>query len=254
MSTTNTEYHLEGLKYYINFICGKRYTELCRHYHIGITQQILGIMEDISSIHHTLTAVLNYTYISGYSYKTTNVMFIEDDCKDIVNVLKTEYRDELPNFEFIRAEKGIISKLNKLCQVEDEQPQTSYLYMVYDSQVINAVQLTTELETLEQREQSREILIKKSEKRHFVIMLSEPFLLCNSVRNMDEIAAVVTHQIMLYDYNKKEELQRQEEMKPKHNMTLVNNKKKAVIIFLNRIPSEILEICKKKGYVMIDYE
>ena len=126
--------------------------------------------------------------------------------------------------------------------------------MVYDSQVINAVQLTTELDTIEQREHSRDILIKKSEKHHFVIMLSEPFLLSNSVRNMDEIAAVVTHQIMLYDYNKKEELQRQEEMKPKHNMTLVNDKKKAVIIFLNRIPSEILEICRKKGYVTIDYE
>ena len=85
-------------------------------------------------------------------------------------------------------------------------------------------------------------------------MLSEPFRLYNSVRNMDEIAAVVTHQIMLYDYNKKEDLKHQEESKPKHNMTLVNNKKKAVIIFLNQIPSEILEICKKGGYEIIDYE
>lgn len=254
MSATNPEYYLEGLKYYINFICGKRYAELCRHYHIGVTQQILTIMEEISSIHHTLTAVLNYTYLFGYTYKTINVMFIEDTCKDIVTVLKTEYKDELPNFEFVRAEKGIILKLSSLCQVEDEHPQTSYLYMVYNSQVVNAIQLTSELTTIDEREQSRTLLMKKSEKYRFIILLSEPFRLCNSVRNMDEIAAVVTHHIMLNDYNKKEDLRRQEEMKPKHNMTLVNEKKKAVIIFLNRIPSEILEICRKKGYDPIDYE
>ena len=90
MSTLILESYLEGLKYYLNYICGKRYTELCKHYHIGVTEQILDIMETISSVHHTLTAVLNYTYLYVSSYKTINVMLIEDSCKDIVNQLKTE--------------------------------------------------------------------------------------------------------------------------------------------------------------------